>query len=183
MDVFHEKTIAALEEHSNVDEDVQGTVEFLQLILDFWKIVNVKGPYDDIKLRDPLREGIRSPHDENLELLEKIAVVVENMEKKSKGKRQKELTKDTASAFACRGLIELSKYLLENKGFEYVLLGKFTSDHIEKEFGKLRQGSGGVLLYYCSTDYGKSQKRNYSLVQMLFNSLKLTIIVVSVDFG
>ena len=65
--------------------------------------------------------------------------------KKGKGKRRKELTKDTAAAFAhtCRGLIALSKDLLENKGFEYVLLGKFTSDHIEKEFGKLRQGCGG----------------------------------------
>ena len=61
------------------------------------------------------------------------------------GKRQKVLAKDTANSFAhtCRGLIDLSKYLLNEKGFEYVLLGKFTSDHIEKEFGKLRQGSGG----------------------------------------
>lgn len=29
---------------------------------------------------------------------------------------------------------------------DYVLLGTFTSDHIEKEFGKLRQGSGGAYL-------------------------------------
>ena len=61
------------------------------------------------------------------------------------GKRRKVLSKDTATSFAhtCRGLIALSKYLLQEKGFEYVLLGKFTSDHIEKEFGKLRQGCGG----------------------------------------
>ena len=33
---------------------------------------------------------------------------------------------------------------MTHKDYEYVMLGKFTSDHIEKEFGKLRQGSGGT---------------------------------------
>ena len=32
--------------------------------------------------------------------------------------------------------------------FSYVMLGNFTSDPIEKEFGKLRQGSGGI--YFIS---------------------------------
>ena len=69
LEVFNEKTIAALKEHSKMGEDVEGTIAFLQMILDFWKIVNVKGPYEDIKLRDPLRAPIRSPADRNLELL------------------------------------------------------------------------------------------------------------------
>ena len=44
----------------------------------------------------------------------------------------------------CRGLVELCKHLLNTTHHEYVMLGKFTSDPIEKEFGKLRQGSGGT---------------------------------------
>ena len=86
LEVFNEKTIAALKAHSGVDEDdVQGTIAFLEMILDFWKIVNVKGPYEDVNLRDPLRAPIRSPSDKNLDLLEEIAVVIENMTKTTKG--------------------------------------------------------------------------------------------------
>ena len=55
------------------------------------------------------------------------------------------LTKDTASALAhtCRGFVDLVKHLLATT-HEYVLLGIFTTDFIEKMFGKLRQGSGGT---------------------------------------
>ena len=69
--------------------------------------------------------------------------MVQQMGKKSgSAKQEKELSRDTANGFShtCRRLISLSRHLLMNKNFEYVLLGKFTSDHIEKEFGKLRQG-------------------------------------------
>ena len=61
------------------------------------------------------------------------------------GKRMKALTKDTANCFAhtCNGLVELATFLL-NLNHEYVLLGIFTSDFIEKDVGKLRQGSGGT---------------------------------------
>ena len=85
LEVFNEKTIAALKAHSGVDEDVQGTIAFLEMILDFWKIVNVKGPYEDVNLRDPLRAPIRSPADKNFDLLEEVAVVIENMAKTTKG--------------------------------------------------------------------------------------------------
>ena len=65
-------------------------------------------------------------------------MVVENV--------KKTLSRDTANGFShtCRGLISLSRYLLMYKQFDYVLRGKFTAGHIEKEFGKLRQGSGGT---------------------------------------
>ena len=69
--------------------------------------------------------------------------MVENMS--TCGERVKSLTKDTSNALShtCRGLTDLAKHLLTDKMFSYVMLGNFTSDPIEKEFGKLRQGSGG----------------------------------------
>ena len=152
LQVFHEKSITALKVHSEID-NVDGTINFLEIILEFWNIVNVKNPYADIVLRDPLRATINSPDDEKLHKLYKISDLIEQMGKKGYkesgkivNKREKDLTKDTANAFAhtCRGLIAISKYLLTHKDYEYVMLGKFTSDHIEKEFGKLRQGSGGT---------------------------------------
>ena len=85
LEVFNEKTIAALKAHTGMDEDSHGTIEFLEMILDFWKIVNVKGPYEDVNLRDPLRAPIRSLSDTSLDKLEEIAVVIENMAKTTKG--------------------------------------------------------------------------------------------------
>ena len=42
----------------------------------------------------------------------------------------------------------MSKYLLENRGFNYVLLGKIESDMIERRFIHIRQLSGAN--YYIS---------------------------------
>ena len=61
------------------------------------------------------------------------------------GKRIKSITMDTSNALyqTCNGLVELSKHLLNNSHM-YVLLGNFTTDPIERAFGKLRQASGGT---------------------------------------
>ena len=45
------------------------------------------------------------------------------------------------------GLVDLYRYLL-NTTQNYVLLGQFTSDHLEKEYSILHQGSGGT--YFLS---------------------------------
>ena len=79
LQVFHEKTITALKEHS---ENVDGTINFLEIILEFWNIVNVKSTYADIVLRDPLRATINSPDDEKLHKLYKISDLIEQMGKK-----------------------------------------------------------------------------------------------------
>ena len=54
------------------------------------------------------------------------------------GKRHKCLTKDTAKALAatCRGFVDIAKQLLTTT-HEYVLFGLFTTDPLEKMFGKL----------------------------------------------
>ena len=41
-------------------------------------------------------------------------------------------------------MVELSEYLFRKELFEYVFLGSFSTDPLEKEFSKLRQGSGGT---------------------------------------
>lgn len=37
---------------------------------------------------------------------------------------------------------------LLNRGYSYVILGRYTSDHIEKQFGKILEASGAN--YYLS---------------------------------
>ena len=61
------------------------------------------------------------------------------------------LTIDTSSAIyqTCHGLINLAKDLINSGSHSFVALGKFTTDPIERAFGKLRQGSGGT--YFINT--------------------------------
>ena len=86
----------------------------------------------------------------------------------------------------CRGLIELCKHLLNTTHHEYVMLGKFTSDPIEKEFGKLRQGSGGTYFITVQQMFEKvAIKQIFYYVRMLimiFLILKQVILVVNVAF-
>lgn len=65
------------------------------------------------------------------------------------GHRIKQLSKDTAKNIhhTCYGMVDLCRHLLATT-HEYVCLGMFTTDFLEKEFGKLRQGSGGT--YFIS---------------------------------
>ena len=65
-------------------------------------------------------------------------------------KRMQHLTRDIGCALShvCRGLLDLTRYLLKC-GNDYVILGWFTTNPLEKSFSKLRQGSGGS--YFITT--------------------------------
>ena len=126
---------------NNAIKDAQGTITFEGKIINFWKIVNCKGIYADVRSRDPERAPIRSPDDPRLDYLLEIARMADAM--KASGKRYKRLTRDTALAPTCRGFVGLVIHLLSTT-HEYVLLGIFTTDYLEKMFGKLSEGSGGT---------------------------------------
>ena len=89
------------------------------------------------------KRTIDSANHRYLQKLSEFAAMAEQMSYPGKI-REKSLTKDTSMAISqtCKGLIELCDHLLNEKSFEYVMLKKFSSDPIEKEFGKLRQGYG-----------------------------------------
>ena len=142
LKIFSEDLVAALKT-STIVKGATGTILFLEKIIKFWKIVNCKGIYSDIRFKDADRAPIRSENDPRLLFLEDIALMADGM--KVTGKRCKTLTRDTARALAhtCRGLLDLTKHLLRTT-HDYVLLGIFTTDYLEKMFGKLREGSGGT---------------------------------------
>ena len=59
---FCEETIVALKTHPGINKDaVNGTILFLEKIVNFWKVVNVKGPSADFRFKDQLRGVIKSP--------------------------------------------------------------------------------------------------------------------------
>ena len=50
-------------------ENVVGTVAFMEKIIRFFKIMNVKGRYKDVRTNDPLKSTISSVDDEILRFL------------------------------------------------------------------------------------------------------------------
>ena len=78
----------------------------------------------------------------------KFLLDVGNMAKtmKQSGKvRVRQFTHDTSNFVfhICNAFVDLAKYLLETSN-SYVIFGWFTTNPLEKYFGKLRQGSGGA---------------------------------------
>ena len=147
LQVFCEETLTSLLTHPILkhDPEVSETALFIQNVIRFWKIVNVHSKGFDTRKNDPDRAVFSSSNDPRLDFLQGFGTMCLNMISTPR-KREKQLTRDTALAVyqTCSGLVDLTRYLLSKPEYEYVALGKFTSDKLEKAFGKLRQGSGGA---------------------------------------
>ena len=107
--------------------------------------MNVKKAGANIRYRDPDRAALASTGDERLEFLLKIADHVQAMSN-SKGKDGvKQISHDTSSCFyhTCHSLVSVTKLLLQ-RSHDFILLGQFSTDLLEKAFGKLCQGCGGT---------------------------------------
>ena len=148
--VFCDATLNALLNHPGMLNvaDVEDTGIFLKKVITWWKVINVKALGADTRHNDPLQAVIRDPEDARLYTLLEFGDMALNMSSKQ-GKRVKQLSKDTAVAIhhTCYGMVELCRHLLSTT-HEYVCLGIFTTDFLEKEFCKLPQGSGGT--YFIS---------------------------------
>ena len=144
LKVFSSKTVVALQTHTGLrSADNMGTVKFIKMFIEFWNIVNVHGINADERFRDPLKGVITSTSCNQVQVLEKLALTVQQMGSSGR-KRVKQLTSSTSQAFyhTCCGLIDLAGFLLQ-RDLEYVMLGMFSTDPLEKAFGKLRQVCGG----------------------------------------
>lgn len=137
------------------------TAGFIDLILRWWNIVNVKTPQKGKRLRDPWQEPISAMCCQQLEFLDKFVTWLDNW--KNEGLQTGTLTRETHSALrlSTYALIEVSHYCLDELGFKYVLLGKFQTDALEARFGKYRR--------LCGSHY------NVSITQVLEAETKIRI--------
>jgi len=145
LQVFSEKTHSALLTHPALKRnDVEDTASFLKIVINWWKILNVKCCGVDVRFNDPFQAVVHDVNDSRLDFLLMFGDMALKMTS-TPGKRVKQFSKDTAVALhhTCFGLVDLCKHLLCTT-HSYVLFGQFTSDHLEKEYSKLRQGSGGA---------------------------------------
>lgn len=139
--IFSSSTAAALS--ASTIEHAGDTAEYINTILTWWRVVNVKTPKKGQRLRDDLQNPITSISCPQLDVL---MMMVRWLDYWASLKHDSGcLTRETHSALChtSHALHELSIYCIEELGFEYVLLGKFQTDCLEDRFGKYRQLSGG----------------------------------------
>lgn len=151
--LFDEKNIAALNENSSLTktETKSSTAHFIQVILKWWKIVNVKHMYKGVKFNDENFKPIQSVTDTNFVFLKSFSkwlvkwdeLVVQG-EELTKAKRRGKLTNETHVALlhTVNTLMEIISFLLGDMKLSYVLLGKFQTDPLEARFSQYRQMSG-----------------------------------------
>ena len=101
-------------------------------MIKFFKIVNVKGQFENVRTKDALRSVISDNTDERLSFLLELANMADNMSPVNLGNGVKQLTIDTYCAFShtCRSIVDLVSHLLDSS-HEYVYLVHFSSDPIE----------------------------------------------------
>ena len=120
------------------------TAVFIRVVVNWWNILNVKSIGVDVRFNNKLQAVVQDPLEERLNTILQFGEMALQM-KSGQGKRYKQFTRDTAQAIhhTWCGIVSLCRSLLR-VSHNYVLLGTFSTDPLEKEFGKLRQGSGGT---------------------------------------
>ncbi|VEN43153.1 unnamed protein product [Callosobruchus maculatus] len=135
--IFHESTIAALQSCSIFG----GTASFLQIIRNWWSVVNVKSNFKGQIKRNVLATPILSVSEDKLNFLKKF---VEWLDAWHQSPTSKGLTQDTYNALkrSTLVLIEIIKYSFPKFDIDYILPGKFQTDNLEKRFSRYRNLSG-----------------------------------------
>lgn len=145
LKVFDQRNIIALEHFEKVwQTDTKGTREFLSTIVRLWNILNVKHPFKNIRLRNEDCRSITSTSDQNMKFIAEVTGWLEDWQKLGLKPREGTLSNETMTALkhTLSTFTELTAYLLQEKQFHYVLLGKFQTDNLEFRFSQYRQMSG-----------------------------------------
>lgn len=142
---FGDATVSALRRAANHDD----TGDFVELVLRFWKTVNLKMQFADIALNDVYRAALHRTNPWQYEFLQSFSELESYMSVSSPS-RSKQFIGDTAISLhsTCLGLVGMCQYILDTTDASFILLGTLSTDALEHEFGKIRQGAGGA--YYVT---------------------------------
>ena len=138
---FHESTIQALKYYANNGfESFSQSADVLQIFRKWFNVVNVKSLYSAQRTRDVYRSAI-TKKDRGIVIL--FLTLFSWLEKWEMSKKPG-LSKQTFAAAlqTTKVLIHLQSYLLDDKCFDFLLLGNVQSDSLEGRFSWYRQSSG-----------------------------------------
>ena len=143
------------------------TVKFLEIIVKFWKIVNVKSLGKGHRKRDALCEPVRSIDCENMVYLSNAHKWLVKWESLNQKARQGRLSDETRFALrhTVETLHEVVVYLFTDLKLSYVLLGKFQTDCLEFRFSLYRRLSG--TNYHISVLELRESEKKLKIVSLL----------------
>ena len=103
------------------------TADFVSLIVKLWNVLNVKSCSKGKHKRDFTMDPVRSSIDWKLEFLREVAQFCQRWEQS----HRPGLSKETFLVLrhTCVALVECASYLLDRRGFQYVLLGNIVRCH------------------------------------------------------
>ncbi|KAH9375571.1 hypothetical protein HPB48_009423 [Haemaphysalis longicornis] len=119
------------------------TASFIDVIVRWWKVVNVKTPFKGLRLRDDLQKPVcPSPFDPRVSFLNDFLDWLE--EWKERRADACKLSDETHGALiqTTRAFIEICAYCFDELKMSFVLLGKFQTDLLEDRFGCYRRLAG-----------------------------------------
>lgn len=144
LKIFNPYVIQALLQFGTNINLSKDTADFINIILTWWRIVNVKTPHKGQRLNDIYQQPVvaRNLSDPKLEFLNKM---LNWLDVWKSGKFSHRLTSQTHNALShtVYGMIEITKFCFEELNMKYILYGKFQTDLLENRFGKYRQLAGG----------------------------------------
>jgi hypothetical protein len=151
----------------------ESTAAFLQIIRNWFNIVNVKSQFSGQKNRDERRDAVYFYDRHQLAFLRDFHIWLQRWSEMD-GRGLSDQTFHHAKVTTLN-FIHLANYLLDSKGLEYVLFGLIMSDCLEGRFGWDRQLCGGNY-FNGSLQFLQAEKkiRLESLVKMgfLMNEVK-----------
>ena len=146
--IFDRTTVAALQTLGPVSPKLvnwEGTAEFMNIVIKFWTIVNVKNTTKGVHKRLDDAKVLNDTADSRLQWLQNMASWLKLWNNQTT--KAGHLTKETFTALShtVETLVLLVKHLLQHHKLSYVLLGKFQTDNLEARFGQYRM--------MCGTNY------------------------------
>ncbi|KAF2884903.1 hypothetical protein ILUMI_21274 [Ignelater luminosus] len=139
--LFDEKNITALK----LSNGPHGTIQFLELISCWWKIMNCRTLYGGIHKRDEYMKPIINIQDEKLDFFKNFLkwlnkwdqLGIKDESQSETKERHGKLSQEThfALTHSIKAVLDLCHYLFNVLKFGYILLGKFQTDGLEARFG------------------------------------------------
>ncbi|BFZ13694.1 hypothetical protein BsWGS_16733 [Bradybaena similaris] len=159
LGVFNNYNVAALQLVGQND-----TANFINVILQWWSIANVKNKYCGTRTRNSFANPITNEDKSNLRHLIEFRQWLEAW--RNLDSRGGKLTSETFSALTrtVNAVVQISEYALNTLGIEYVLLGKLQTDNLEARFSEYRQLSGANYLVSVQVLEAEKKLKVYSLL-------------------
>ena len=147
--VFSDSTRDALQFYASNENKPEwtGTADFISLIVKLWNVMNVKSRTKGKHKRDITKDPVRSSLDWKLDFLRECASFLARWEESKKPG----LTRETFLALrhTCVALADCASYLLDRKGFNFVLLGHLSLTQLNGDLAGFGKCQAPITTFQC----------------------------------